>query len=432
MTALLPRVQPRSTEAPAPSARFLRSFQILTFGYPLLWVVGVGGLYWVLVGLAGALYLARRRMVDRLALPLLVLVIALLASLPIGVLSFGLDVSRVASFFGNVLVWVAVIALVGVARELPGEMVRTVSRGLIVIGVLQALATFAGQVLYPSVPPVPLLGPVADRLPSGLGAFANQGGLYVLDWLNGAAFRSTGLMAQPTWAGAVGALAIIVGVRALVTERRAWRLAGAAAVLGGLYSLDLSLSRSTEISLVVASLVGIVVALRRFSAVLFAVLAAVLVLVATAVLLTSGRQIGTLLEDVNNARAGSLDSRSAIYTQTFDLVQRLPLPVLGYGIKPKEQGLVASVATHSSYLGLLFRSGALGLLAMLIFFAIVLALAVHTANGWAATLAVLTIMWCTLEDFDPGHLVPLGIVLAVALIGGRRRVARAVGSAPSA
>lgn len=408
-----PVAEPRPLTAAADD-RFLRFLHILTFAYPLLWLIGAAGFYWVLLGLAGIVYLPTRRWIARIAAPLVALVVILLASMPIGIVAFGFDLSRIASFFGNLLVWTGIIALVTLASVRPASVAVLISRGVLVIGTAQGAITFAAQLAYPTKLAVPLLEPLATRLPSGLAAFATNG-LYVPDWLGEIAFRSSGMMGQPTWAGAVGAITAIVAVRALVVDRGAWRLVAVAALVAGMYSLDLSLSRSTQISLVVAVLVGVLVALRRYGALLFAVLSTCGAVALALVVMLFGSQIAGLLTNINDAREGSADSRGAIYVATFDFILRLPLPLIGYGIKPKEDGLVASIATHSSYLGLLFRGGVLGLLTLLVFFAIVLLLAVRASNGWAAALATLIAIWCLLEDLDPGHLVPLGIVLAYAL-----------------
>jgi O-antigen ligase len=396
----------------ASGAWFVRFFQTLTIGYPVLWAIGIGGLYWVFLGFAGIAYLVSQRFIGRAAIPLVGVVVALLASVPIGVLAFGLDFSRIASFFGNILVWLGLIALITAARR--HDVVRPAIRGVLVIGIAQGAVTLLAQLAYPTTLPVPLLQNLADRLPTGLGAFAINA-LYTEDWLGELAFRSAGMMAQPTWAGATGALTVTLGIYTVVTARGGWRLLGVLAIAMGAYSVDLSLSRSTEIALAVSLLVALVVSVRRFSTTLFAVLGAIGVALLAIVLIGWGGQVASIVVDINDQREGSLGSRSAIYARTFGFVQQLPVPLLGYGIKPKEDGLVASVATHSTYLGLLFRSGVLGLLALFVFFAIVLVLAVRASNGWAAAIAVFTIIWCTLEDFDPGHLVPLGIVIAYGL-----------------
>lgn len=396
----------------AAGAWFVRFFQLLTIGYPVLWVIGIGGLYWVFLGFAGLAFIVLQRFIGRAALPLLGVVVALVASVPIGMIAFGLDFSRLASFAGNVLVWVALIALVTAART--HDVVRPAIRGVLVIGIAQGAVTLLAQLAYPTTLPIPLAQGIAGKLPSGLGAFAVNA-LYTADWLGEIAFRSAGMMAQPTWAGCFGAITVILGLYTVFTARGAWRVLGAVAILAGGYSVGLSLSRSTEIALGIALVVALIVSVRRVSTTLFAVLGAIALAVVAIVLIGWGGAVAKVVVDINDAREGSLGSRSAIYERTFGLVQQLPLPLLGYGGKPKDGDLVASVATHSTYLGLLFRGGVLGLLALLIFFVLVLVLAIRASNGWAAALAVLTLIWCTLEDFDPGHLVPLAIVIAYGL-----------------
>lgn len=414
----VPRSATRSQAHLRAGERFLSLFRWTTYGYPVLWLVGVGGFYWVIVGLAGVAYLLSRRRVATIAAPAIAVIAALLLSLPVGVVAFGFDPSRVASFFGNVLVWVALIALLTLAEDRP--IADTVSRAVLVIGICQALLTGAAEALHPRQLPLPLLAGLAHLMPSGPAAF-DTNVLYVQDWLGQVAFRSAGIMAQPTWGGVFGALTCIVAVAVIVRRRGRWRWVALVAAPCGLYSVVLSLSRSTELCLAAGALVGLLVAIRRRSRAAFAVLSTVGALLAVVIGIGYASQFARLAININDARQGSLTSRSAIYAQTWKLFRQLPFPALGYGIKPKDTALVASVATHSSYLGMLFRGGVLGTLALLLVFVVVLIRAVRAGDGFAAWIAALTTVWCVLEDFDPGHLLPLGLALAVAWTGASPR-----------
>lgn len=407
----IPEVRDDASRAELAAERFLTFVAVLTFGYPALWLIGVGGFYWVLVGLGGAVYLLARRRIAPVAMPAVAVVLALLLSLPVGMAAFGFDPPRVISVFGNLLVWVAVIALITLAHDRP--IAPMIARAVLVIGIAQAVLTGVAQAASPRTLPLPLLGGLAHLMPTGLAAF-DTNLLYVQDWLGEVAWRSAGVMANPTWAGVFGALTCIVGIATLVRSRGAWRWVALAALPCGLYSVVLSLSRSTEICLAASAVVALLVALRRRNRTAFGVLSVVGALLVATVALAFTSQLGALAVKINDAREGSLTSRSAIYEQTWELFLKLPIPLLGYAIKPKETSLVASVATHSSYLGMLFRGGVLGAIALVLVFAVVLVRSVRAGDPFAAWIVTLTTVWCVLEDFDPGHLLPLGIVLAVA------------------
>lgn len=393
---------------------FLRVFAIFTFGYPLLWLTGLGGLYWVIIGVSSVIYLVRVRPL-RALWPLLVVMAALVLSIPIGLLAFGVDFGRIASVGGNLLVWVGVAGLINLA--LSQDISRLVRQGIVVIGAAQGLLVFLSVLIYPQVLPVPLLQVLTRILPTGIAAFAANR-LYAPDWLGEIAFRSAGLMAQPTWAGGFGAITCLVAVT-FWRERTVWRAIAVVALLAGLLSVQLSLSRATQLALVASVLVGLLVATRRRSPLAFYTLAVSLLAIAIAIALGWNEQIALLLEKVNDQRQGSLSSRSEIYARTWELVRQLPFPLLGYGIKPQEADLVASVATHSSFLGMLFRGGVVGLLGLVALFIGSIRRAVLRANGYAAALAVFLTLWSILEDFDPGHLLPLGLVLSFALTAGQ-------------
>ncbi|BDI21643.1 hypothetical protein L3i23_04190 [Herbiconiux sp. L3-i23] len=395
--------------------RFVRSFSILSFAYPLLWLVGLGGFYWVLVGVLAFLYLIRRGPVAA-ALPAIGVLGALVFSLPIGVLAFGLDFGRVASLGGNLLVWLSIAALITVSQEIDLDVL--LRRIVLVIGTAQGAVVTAAIVAYPSSLPIPLLQGIAGRLPSGLGAFA-QNRLYSIDWLGEATFRSAGMMAQPTWAGVFGAVTCIVAV-SLLTERGWWRVLAVAGVAAGTLSVVLSLSRSTQLALGAAVLIGILVMVGARNRMAFYTLAIVAAIGAVIVVLLFNEQILEMVKEINGQREGSLETRSDIYARTWELVRQLPVPILGYGIKPQEEGLVASVATHSAYLGILFRAGILGAIALFWLLINALVRSLRSWDGYAVAIAVLVLIWCTLEDFDPGHLLPLAVVLVYARTWGSR------------
>lgn len=388
-------------------------FSLVWIGlYPILWAAGLGGAFWVALGAAGGVWLLRQRLTSTAVLALLISA-ALVASALVGTIAFGLQLGRLISLMGNALVWVALAALLVAASNGKLSVVR-LGRRLLWISIAQAAITAAAVVVYPGRLPVPLLASAAQFLPSGFAAFADDT-IYFASWLDGFAFRSSGISAQPTWAGAFGACAAIIGVHVLLSESGRYRLLALAGIFSGIYSLEMALSRSGWISLGVAAVAGVIMLSRRLGSRLFGLVVTLSAIASIVVLLTGLPSISGYLEDLNSGRAGSAETRGAIYARTWAYIQELPLPILGYGIKPQEEGLVASVASHSTYLGLLFRGGYVALVLFLLLLLFVLLMAMRRHSPAAAAVVVLVGVWCTLEDFDPGHLLPLALVWAVGV-----------------
>jgi O-antigen ligase len=380
-----------------------------TAWFPVLWLIGVGGLYWVVAGLVSVLYLMGARPRGLAVLPLVVAGALILSSI-IGTVYFGFIAERLISLFGNVLIWVALGAALTI-KPLTEDLVR-LSRSILGVALIQGMLTLVSVSIAPAKLPVPLLSPLASSLPSGFAAFARNN-LYFESWLDGFAARSAGLNAQPTWAGAFAAVALLIALGAITTERRGWRVFAILAAIASLYSIQLSLSRSTWISLAVAAALMLLVLLRRASPMAFFTATALAIIALTIAAMTRLDEIQSWLDQTNAQRAGSAETRGAIYETTWDFVASLPIPILGFGIKPRETDLVASVATHSTYLGLVFRGGYIAVAVFAIMLVAILAASVRNTSVRAAAIAVLVIMWCIFEDLDPGHLVPLGLIWAV-------------------
>lgn len=387
--------------------------------YPVAWVLGLAFAFWpvLFVVLLPVLLRSRLTLISR---GLVAVAAVVVLSVPVSVAAGFFVPSRLVGLTANVTVWLAAAGLVHLARTAP-EVPRQLARCLVWIGVAQGLLTLAAAAASPAVLPVPLLHGLAGRAPEGVAAFMING-LYVPTWFDGPVHRSSGLMGRPTWGGAFAVVAAAAALW-LHRRRRLPMLPLAGVLLLCAVSVYLSYSRAAYLAVAAGVLVtAVVAALRRGGAV-----------VAVTVPLTAGAAVWALTgwqallssaDEVNAAREGSADSRGAIYSTTWDLIEKLPLPVLGYGVKPQQEDLVASVATHSTYLGLVFRGG---FLAALLFCAVLLgtAVVVARARAWTALfLVVFTAVWCVLEDFDPGHLVPLGLVLALGMAAGPPRDAR--------
>lgn len=389
---------------------FRQAFYTLTFSYPVLWTIGAGGLYWILLAAPALWYLLRTRF-SGLVWGVLAIPAILLLSSPIGLVGTSAGPTRLIGLAANIAVWVSVAAVIHLAET--GDEARGLARAFTTVGFGQGLITGLAVVAYPTQLPIPLTKSFASRVPGGIGAFM-ENFLYFPSWLDGEQFRSAGIMGQPTWAGAVAALALLSALYAIVSDRGGWRVFAATSTPLIVLSISLSLSRATLLGLAAAMGVSALVVIGRRSSAAFWCLTTLALVAALITLITNGPAFLQWGASINSQREGSFDARSQIYGETWRLISEHPFPLLGYGVKPQDEGLVAPVATHSAYLGMLFRGGALGLVALWIVYLIVVRRCLKSSSFWGTSASLFLAVWSVLEDIDAGHLVPLGLALSVA------------------
>ncbi|MBO4237350.1 O-antigen ligase family protein [Pseudonocardia alni] len=382
----------------------------LVLAYAVLWTAGLAAAFWVLAVVVLLPALLRARL-GAASGALLVVAVALVLSSAVGTAAGYASADRFVGLAANVAVWVALAAMIAVVGTAHPDDLRRLVRAAVTVGVLHSVVAVLAVWLYPTPSPVPLLGAYAGALPPGVAAFTTND-LVVHGWLDGSVLRATGMMGNTTWSGAVSALTLLVLLHPAARSwaRLPWRVP---AVVACAVSVYLSYSRATQIALVLA-LLGTTLrhVWRAHRAGPAAVVAVCGAFVAGVVGFAPG--LVDAVTEVNAARAGSAESRGAIYAATVDRLAGLGVPVLGFGLKPRDDGLVASVATHSTYLGLAFRAGLLGLGALLVCgVALWRACAARSAlpRAIVATVAV----WAVFEDLDAGHLVPVFLVVALAL-----------------
>ena len=97
----------------------------------------------------------------------------------------------------------------------------------------------------------------------------------------------------------------------------------------------------------------------------FGTLLVTLAAVATGIIgtLIVGEAIANKLVELNDQRAGSFVARTDIYESTIDAIDFPEAFLVGSGVKQRRTDLVASLGSHNTYLGLLYRGGALVLAA---------------------------------------------------------------------
>ena len=381
---------------------YLRALEISLLLYLPLWFVGLGGLYWPLIAIPAVAYLLRARM-DAVSTVTLLIGVTLVISIPIGYIEYDGTTSRVISAFGTCSPWVVLAAAFHALQLIP--RLHILARNIALLGIAQALVIIGSILVYPGALGVPLALPTS--LPSGLESFASQR-IFYQDWLDGQAFRSIGLMANPTWAGAFSFISACAAI--WLIQHGKYRAIGYLALLTSPIAAFYSLSRSLWVSLAVAVVLGVLIWVRKRSRVVFFTAGVVGIIGGVAMLLVSADELVRQVMEVNNDRAGSFESRSAIYHYTLQGINKHPLPIIGYGIKPQLEGLVASLATHSTYLGMLFRGGILALGLLIGALAALLRRSIRSDNALGAAVLGFIAVWAILEDLDAGHLVLTGLL----------------------
>ncbi len=410
----------RQTAEPAPTPprerREVLPRWCLGGGYLLLWLLGAGFL-WLPLALLRVVAVRRWRLPNGLLVVggvILPLGVSLVAAAALN----GAPPSRVVAGLFLLVPWV----LLGVASftTWTSRDQRALTRGLVDLALIQGALVGVAQLLHPRWSEVVL--PLGHLLPDSVAQTPpldawTVSHLAFSDFYGGVVVRSGGMFGNPTWAGAIAAgAALCLLCRPRDHVRRSpltWPYA-VAALAACLVTLRYTYSRNDVLGLVLGLLVAGVLAgmlrLRRRDRLLLGTLAVVLAAVASVVL-----DVGFFFRQFNAPRAGSLDARQEIYVQTLQAIHRHPL-LLGSGIKEQGENLVASLGTHSTYLGLIYRGGWLAFWAFCLYLITLLVLACLRRSPLAAGLTTFTILWCTAEDLDAGHLVPVLLVLATALV----------------
>jgi hypothetical protein len=398
-------------------------------GYAAMWLLGLGFLWWPVLLLRAVR--ARLPGARPQLLPLLVAG-CLLLSLLIATVS-GAPLARIVGASYNLSVWTGLVVLTAVRIDLDG-----VARGIGQLAGLQSLAVLAALATYPlfsgAVLPASRLLPRAVTEEPALESFANVR-LIIEDYFGDVVLRAAGFFGNATWAGALAALGLLVTPQLIRTGPTRSRISYGLLCVLDVVVLYLSYSRNTWIAVGAGLMAMGVVALRRARRwFLLTVLAASVVGVGAYV--ATSVDLGEAFESFNSVREGSLGSRTAIYTATWQAFQDSPFPLLGSGIKDRVPGLVASLGTHSGYLGTLYRGGILAAVFLLLWLCALAFRSWQASSPIAMGATVFAGLWFVAEDIDAGHLAPLALLLAVAALGARvrpdtgRRRGAPVGVAP--
>jgi hypothetical protein len=382
--------------------------------YALFWVAGAAILWWPWA-LAKA-FLGRRRNV-RPPTSLLLTCSLLAVSLTVAAV-LRPNPLRVVSAVANLAIWFALL-LWSIRRWTRAE-VDGVLRGIVDLAVIQAVLALAAFAVYPALSGTIL--PLARLLPDNLLDEPNINFLSTIrlaqpDYFGRPVLRTAGLFGNATWAGGLAGLALVIvlfgGDRLSPRLRRMpVRLVLAALCAHSLY---VAYAR-VDIVAVFAAAAGVwAVRKQRFFSPKVLLGSGCLV-AATLIVLSPYVPLGEWFQRANELRKGSLETRSEIYGATLERVQNAPIPLIGAGIKERESGLVASVGSHSTYLGLAYRGGLLCPLSYAFFLLMLLWRSWRLHAPLAFGLVVYVLVWCVTDDIDAGNLIPLGLLAAFCLI----------------
>ncbi|WP_144018451.1 O-antigen ligase [Demequina sp. NBRC 110051] len=402
---------PRRRERAASPRTWRERLMVRWVGYfPLTWAVGLAFVFWPVAALLSVGSLRRR--LPWPAATALLMAGALALSVVVGVAAGLGSPARVLGAATNISVWVAVAGIIAAvaSRGMGDDFLRA----LVWVGLANSSAAVIGWLLGSHASPLPLLHGLQYSAPEPARVWLDNL-LAEQAWFGGPVVRSAGMMAYPTWQGAVSAASLLLAIALWQRRDIARRWVLVAQIATAAFGVYVSYSRVVWMGLAVALAVWLVVALsQRMPGVwLFTGLLAVGVAV-TAYALRD--HVASLLASLDENRPGSSQTRESIYADTLALMRTHPFPLLGYGIKATREGSEINIATHSTYVGIYYRGGLLAVGALAVFLLGPVVHALRHRSAAVAAMATFPLVPLAFQDYDPGHLLPLYTVAVFALV----------------
>jgi hypothetical protein len=386
--------------------------------FVFFWAAGLGFMWWVITPVFMALRSktkikasAETKLLVSLGLWLLLVIVASTAGGAVAL-------NRIPGAAFGAVAWIAAGIMFHVLRKLTPEQNFHFIRGLILIGSIQGLLTFAAVMAHPS-PLSRFSLPAASAIggASGVGAWAASNLAYV-DYFGGGIVRSAGLMATAAWSGGYACLILIL----LVTGRRKLMASG----MGGfkwLMAVALNFSSLyfaySRVSVAILILVVTIYALYRACSWLVAgELLATVVVVGGAVLMFAFLPWQEYIAEQDSLRPGSSDARFTSYLEGFEVAAaKGPMVFLaGNGAKPFLEELGRGAGSESTYVSLLVRGGLIAV-ALFLFFLLARFARAWKAQDWTAVLLFIALaIHAVVEDLDVGTLTLLLILIEPARI----------------
>jgi hypothetical protein len=378
--------------------------------YALLWALGGAFLWWPWT-MARAAVAAPHGERPPVALTVTTGLLAL--SLTLAAI-FRPDPFRVVAAVANLTVWVTL--LLWSAHRPSSSDVDGLLRGILDLAVIQAVLALAAFTIYPTLSGFEL--PLARVLPDSVRAEPNVAALSTVrlaypDYFGGDVLRTAGLFGNATWAGGLAGLGLLIVVFGAERLSPAMQRPPVRAVVAVLCAVSLYLSYArVDVLAVIAAAMAIWAVRKKHLLSLRVCLGSACLVLAALIALSPEVPVQRWIDKLNEPRRGSLESRSEIYRRTIERTAEAPVPLVGAGIKERETGLVASVGSHSTYLGLAYRGGLLAAVTFLVFLGALLHRAWRRVGTMAAGLTVFIVVWCATDDLDAGNLMPLGLLAA--------------------
>ena len=385
--------------------------------YPLLWLMGLAFFFWPLLLVRVALVRRPRRIPPLLlaAVPVL-LAISMALAVALGETEPG----RALSAVYNIVIWEVVVVALSM-RWSVGDL-RQLVRGIVTLASTQGVVVFVAIWSYPTgagfTPLITKILPASLlRDPSTQSFLVDN--LAFADYYGGPVMRSSGFFGHPNWGAGLAGMATILAIAGVIQSLRSGSrrtlLLRVTQVVTCAVPLQYAYSRTTVVAVILALAVGVAVQIctvapRRTWMTGLGALTVAAAAAATQVNWTHA------YNKFNEPRLGSLLSRSEVYRQTWRVIVHHPVTVLGVGTKERVAGLAASLGTHSTYLGMIYRAGWLAALCLAGFLLLVLWTAARRGQWLAASLVSFVALWSLAEDFDVGHLLPLGLLVSCLLV----------------
>ena len=385
--------------------------------YPVLWMLGLAFFFWPLLLVRVALIKRPRRIPPGLitAIPVL-LALSLALAVSLGETEPGRAISAVY----NIIIWeflVVALSIRWTSRDL-----QQLVRGIVSLATVQGVVVFAAIWSYPAGSGLSPL--ITKILPASLLSDASAQSFLVnnlafADYYSGPVLRTSGFFGHPNWGAGLAGIATILAVAELAKALRPGSRRALSLRIFQLTScavpLQYAYSRTTVVAVALGLAVGVAVLVCTVTPrkVWVTILAGGVTLTAAVAATVDWTRA---YHQFNEPRLGSLISRSDIYRSTWHVILNHPVTVLGVGTKERVPGLAASLGTHSTYLGLVYRGGWAAAISFVLALIALLWFAIRRGQWLAAALVCFVGLWATAEDLDVGHFMPLGLLTAFLLV----------------
>ncbi len=392
----------------------------------LWWLLGINIAVYFLISLVILLKLTilskktgRRIILPHCLLPLIGMVASYAFSIAINAKDF--SAGRVAAGINNLSIWImGIIVITAIYNLFDESSIILVTRSLFTVGVIITAFSVIAIVLWLIFKKeIMVYSPAYYLIPGSIKEqydLVKQSTELVLigrDWFSLSDMpRISTFFPYPVALG--GAMLMIIPISSAVMHQRSKPCRVFSFIMLQI-PLLLSLSR---LSVLVFWSVKLVVGLMKKKA---AVIPAILI-ITVPLLVISFSSLLNAYDYILKLREGSSMNRLALYRDTISLA--MESPVIGWGVKPTHDTLLIRVGSHSTYIGLLYKTGLVGLLLYVLFLGALAAKCIGLLkNGNSESLPVYLamaffsmVLWQVGEDIDAPHSVAFVYFVIIGII----------------